>query len=202
MIQVALFGTSADPPTVGHQAIVEWLATRFDWVAVWAADNPFKEQQTLLNHRQTMLAMSIDGIAGCFNNVKFCPHLSDVRTLNSVQKAKLDWPDAQFTLVVGADVLDSLPHWYRVADLLKAVSLLIVPRPSIPITPQNLDALRTLGARCQVATFVGPDVSSTEYRQTRDPQGVMPAIAQYIKDQNLYTGLGERQLRPINPRLP
>jgi nicotinate-nucleotide adenylyltransferase len=202
MIQVALFGTSADPPTVGHQAIVEWLATQFDWVAVWAADNPFKKQQTLLNHRQAMLAMSIDGIADRYKNVKLCPHLSDARTLNSVQKAKLDWPDAQFTLVVGSDVLDSLPHWYRVADLLKAVSLLIVPRPGIPITPHTLDALSNLGARFQVATFIGPDVSSTEYRQTRASQGIMPAIAQYIKDQNLYTGIGECQSRPINPRLP
>lgn len=202
MIQVALFGTSADPPTVGHQAIVEWLATRFDWVAVWAADNPFKAQQTLLHHRQTMLAMSIDGIADRYKNVTLCPHLSDVRTLNSVQKAKLDWPNAQFTLVVGSDVLDSLPHWYRVADLLKAVSLLIVPRPGVPIQPQNLDALNALGARFQVSTFVGPDVSSTEYRQTRDPHGVIPAIAQYIKDQNLYAGLGARRPQPINPHLP
>jgi Cytidylyltransferase-like len=54
MIHTALFGTSADPPTLGHQAILEWLATQFDEVAVWAADNPFKVQQTPLYHRQTM----------------------------------------------------------------------------------------------------------------------------------------------------
>jgi nicotinate-nucleotide adenylyltransferase len=193
MIHVALFGTSADPPTVGHQAILEWLATRFDWVAVWAADNPFKSQQTLLHHRQAMLRMLVNGIADRSKNVKLCPHLSNARTLNSVKQAQLDWPDAQFTLVVGSDVLDSLPHWYRVAELFKAINLLIVPRPSVPITPQSLDTLSALGAQFQVATFAGPDVSSTEYRQTGRSQGVMPAIAQYIRDQNLYKGQGEPQ---------
>ncbi|MEM6592470.1 MAG: nicotinic acid mononucleotide adenylyltransferase, partial [Cyanobacteria bacterium P01_C01_bin.73] len=40
MTRIALFGTSADPPHQGHQAILTWLARRFNHVAVWAADNP------------------------------------------------------------------------------------------------------------------------------------------------------------------
>ena len=42
MKSVALFGTSADPPTSGHGAILGWLSQHYDQVAVWAADNPFK----------------------------------------------------------------------------------------------------------------------------------------------------------------
>ncbi|MFN6300225.1 MAG: nicotinic acid mononucleotide adenylyltransferase, partial [Microcystis sp.] len=26
MLKIALFGTSADPPTAGHQAILKWLS--------------------------------------------------------------------------------------------------------------------------------------------------------------------------------
>ena len=55
MTQIALFGTSADPPTSGHQAILLWLSQRFDKVVVWASDNPFKTHQTLLEHRMAML---------------------------------------------------------------------------------------------------------------------------------------------------
>ncbi|NJM46313.1 MAG: nicotinic acid mononucleotide adenylyltransferase, partial [Alkalinema sp. RU_4_3] len=42
MLKLALFGTSADPPTLGHLAIVNYLSAKYDRVAVWAADNPFK----------------------------------------------------------------------------------------------------------------------------------------------------------------
>ena len=49
-MRVALFGTSADPPTSGHQKILSWLSERYDWVAIWAADNPFKSHQTSLTH--------------------------------------------------------------------------------------------------------------------------------------------------------
>ena len=41
-MKIALFGTSADPPTIAHQKIISWLGSQFDRVAVWAANNPFK----------------------------------------------------------------------------------------------------------------------------------------------------------------
>ena len=44
-MRIALFGTSADPPTAGHQKILRWLSEGYDRVAVWAADNPFKCHQ-------------------------------------------------------------------------------------------------------------------------------------------------------------
>ena len=46
MTQIALFGTSADPPSIAHREILRWLCDRYDWVAVWASDNPMKPQQT------------------------------------------------------------------------------------------------------------------------------------------------------------
>jgi cytidyltransferase-related domain len=62
MTKIALFGTSADPPTSGHQAILFWLSQRFDKVVVWASDNPFKNHQTLLEHRMAMLSLLIEEI--------------------------------------------------------------------------------------------------------------------------------------------
>ena len=32
MVNIALFGTSADPPTSAHQAILNWLAAHYDHV--------------------------------------------------------------------------------------------------------------------------------------------------------------------------
>ncbi len=187
MLQIALFGTSADPPTTGHQAILEWLATRFDEVAVWAADNPFKLGQTPLVHRQAMLALLLDAVQQNCPNVSFCAHLSDARSLNSVRLAQQHWPQAQLNLVVGSDVLESLPSWYRVEELLRAVHLQIVPRPGFPVDMADLQALKDLGAQFAVAAdFVGPDVSSTAYRQTKTEAVMVPAIAAYIREHGLY----------------
>jgi nicotinate-nucleotide adenylyltransferase len=187
MAQVALFGTSADPPTAGHRAIVEWLATRFDEVAVWAADNPFKVGQTPLVHRQAMLALLLESVRQQYSNVLLCPHLSDGRSLNSARLAQQHWPHAQLFLVVGSDVLDSLPRWYRVDELLKIVHLQIVPRPGFPVSDVDLNALKTLGANLTVAAdFVGPDISSTEYRQKKAEDVMIPAIATYIHQHSLY----------------
>jgi nicotinate-nucleotide adenylyltransferase len=57
--RVALFGTSADPPHVGHQSILNWLAQAFDQVAVWAAENPYKAHQSPLGDRAEMLRLLI-----------------------------------------------------------------------------------------------------------------------------------------------
>jgi cytidyltransferase-like protein len=74
MKRIALFGTSADPPTSGHQAILNWLSQHYDLVAVWASDNPFKSHQTPLEHRSRMLRLLIEELnslgtmSACFRN--------------------------------------------------------------------------------------------------------------------------------------
>jgi nicotinate-nucleotide adenylyltransferase len=187
MVQIALFGTSADPPTTGHQAIVEWLATRFDTVAVWAADNPFKSGQTPLLHRRAMLALLLEAVGQRYSNIQVCPHLSDARSLNSVHLAQKEWPNAQLVLVVGSDVLVSLPSWYRIDELLKVVHLQIVPRPGFAVDSADLATLKALGAQLSVAAdFIGPDVSSTAYRQMKTEEVMIPAIATYIRHHGLY----------------
>jgi nicotinate-nucleotide adenylyltransferase len=199
MIHTALFGTSADPPTLGHQAILEWLATQFDEVAVWAADNPFKVQQTPLLHRQAMLALLVEAIHVKFSHVKLYPQLAHLRTLHSVQQAQVDFPNNCLTLVVGSDLVDTLPTWFRASELLQLVELLIVPRPGTPIASTNLSAIKDLGGRFTLAQFEGPDVSSTDYRQKGEHRPMIPAIATYIHRHGLYNRENQQKKVIENP---
>ncbi|MDJ0680166.1 MAG: adenylyltransferase/cytidyltransferase family protein, partial [Xenococcaceae cyanobacterium MO_167.B52] len=95
--KIALFGTSADPPTAGHQTILHWLADNYDLVVVWASDNPFKEHQTTLQHRGKMLQIAIDEIEPKKHNIQLYQSLSDRRTLITVQKAREIWKNGEFT---------------------------------------------------------------------------------------------------------
>jgi nicotinate-nucleotide adenylyltransferase len=185
MIRVALFGTSADPPTSGHLAILCWLSQRYDRVAVWAADNPFKSQQTPLEHRSEMLRLLVEEMSQ--QNVGFHPELSSYRTLETVEKAKQRWgEEVDLTLVIGSDLISQLPRWYQVKDLLQQVQLLVVPRPGYAIENDNIEGLRQLGGKIAIADLTGLDVSSTAYRKNGDTQVLTPLIQAYIHQQHLY----------------
>ncbi|MBE9225013.1 nicotinate-nucleotide adenylyltransferase [Phormidium sp. LEGE 05292] len=186
MTTIALFGTSADPPTTGHQAIMNWLSQHFDWVAVWASDNPFKSHQTPLEHRATMLRLLIKDIDPPRYNIGLHQELSSPRTLETVEKAKSLWPDGELTLIIGSDLVTQLPRWYRVEDLLRQVELLVVPRPGSPIEEISLGELQNLGAKVAIASLNGPNVSSTAYRQHKDPTTLTPTIEEYIDREKLY----------------
>jgi nicotinate-nucleotide adenylyltransferase len=186
MVKIALFGTSADPPTSGHQAIISWLSKHYDWVAVWAADNPFKSHQTQLSHRVAMLRLLIEDIP---HQQNICLHseLSSYKTIETLETAKQLWgADADFTLVIGSDLVNQLPRWYRVEDLLRQVQLLVVQRPGHEIEDADLQQLRQLGAKVAIADLTGPQVSSTAYRKNKDTQALTPPIQAYIHREHLY----------------
>ena len=185
MTQIALFGTSADPPTVGHESILRWLSKRFDHVAVWAADNPFKEHGATIDQRYTMLQMLIDDL-DC-ENVILDRRLGDRHSLNTVNTAKEIWgEDAEYLLVIGSDLASQIHRWYRAKDLLRQVTLLIFPRKGYPIQPEALKKLDSLKSRWQIADYTPPPVSSTEYRIEGRAAVVIEAIAHYVTAEGLY----------------
>jgi nicotinate-nucleotide adenylyltransferase len=186
MLHIALFGTSADPPTAGHQSILKWLADHYDQVAVWASDNPFKTHQTPLEHRATMLQLLIDDIYPPRHNIHLHLELSNPRALITVEQARQRWEAAEFTLVIGSDLVHQLPRWYRVEELLRQVKLLVVPRSGYAITEADLRSLRQLGATVSIADLTVPGVSSTAYREDCDPEIVTPPIEAYIHREQLY----------------
>jgi nicotinate-nucleotide adenylyltransferase len=191
-IQVALFGTSADPPTIAHQEIISWLASQFDRVAVWAADNPFKTHGASLAQRSQMLELLIAEIdPSISHHATVYPELSSRRTFETLTNAQKVWENADFVLVVGADLIAQLPQWYRAAELLAQVKLLIVPRIGNEIEQTSLDRLVELGAELSIAPLSTPAISSTIIRTNRSAhhesiQGLTPAVSTYIQQMGLY----------------
>ncbi|MDJ0591287.1 MAG: nicotinate-nucleotide adenylyltransferase [Pleurocapsa sp. MO_226.B13] len=187
MEKIALFGTSADPPTVGHQTILRWLSQHYDRVVVWASDNPFKQHQASLADRTTMLNLAIADLNLVRDNISLHPELSDRRTLITVKKAREKWgQQVEFTLVIGSDILAQITSWYRIEELLKQVKVLIVPRSGYGIKEQDLKALKAIGGRFAIATLNAPKVSSSTYRLQKDQSLITPAVNDYIFHQDLY----------------
>jgi nicotinate-nucleotide adenylyltransferase len=192
MTEIALFGTSADPPNIAHRAILQWLSEHFDGVAVWASDNPFKSNQTSIKHRWEMLQLTIDDLqsshrmAPTHHHISLCPQLSHSKALYSVQKAKLLWSDANFTFVVGSDLVPQIPRWYRFKELLEQVRILVIPRPGYLLSLQDLEPLQKIGC-IEIANLQMPDVSSTIYRKTKNASAIPQKVEAYIDREKLYT---------------
>ena len=195
MKKIALFGTSADPPTIGHQTILYWLGQHFDRVIVWASDNPFKQHQTPLPYRSEMLKLAIAELN--LNNISLYPELSDRFTLITVNRAIAKWGrEIEFSLVVGSDILPQIHNWYRIEELLAEVKVLIVPRLGYAIEKAELAALDSLGGEYAIASLNAPKVSSSSYRLQKDKTMVVPSVRDYINRQNLYGATREVRGKP------
>ncbi len=201
-LRVALFGTSADPPHMGHQSILLWLGQEFDQVAVWAADNPYKERQSLIGDRAQMLRLLIETLptqgVGPLGKISVEQSLSDRYSIHSINRARDRWPNARFSFVVGADLLAQLPKWYQAKEIFSQVDILVFPRPGYSVEGPALRALRQLTAVHIARPPYQYDVSSSSFRQThctsdtgsdassRAAANVPPTIRDYITKHNLY----------------
>lgn len=199
-MRIALFGTSADPPHRGHCEILRWLSTHFDHVAVWASDNPFKAHQSPLRDRAAMLNLMIHDIPVSAGRIGLHEELSHSRTLISVERASDRWPNAELTLVVGSDLVQQLPRWYKARELLQRVHILVVPRPGYDLSEHDLMEVRQQGGNITVADIPETyDVSSTYYRQSDDPDALPTAVKAYIDQKNLYPcPESSREKQPIH----
>ena len=186
-MKIALFGTSADPPTAGHQAVLVWLSHHYDLVAVWAANNPFKSHQTSLENRVEMLRLLIADITPQRQNIHLEQDLSHLRTVTTVENSQQRWgKETEFVVIIGSDLLDQIQRWYRIGDLLLQAEVLVIPRPGYTINESSLQNIRELGGEITVANLTGLDVSSTAYREHGDTQALTPSVADYINQKHLY----------------
>ena len=186
MQKIALFGTSADPPTIGHQTILHWLSQHYDRVVVWASDNPFKQHQTPLKYRSEMLQQGIADLK--LDNISLHPELSDRFTLITVDRAREKWGQAaEFSLIIGSDILPQIHNWYRIEELLSKVKVLIVPRLGYGMKETDLASLHNIGGEYAIASLNAPKVSSSTYRLQKDQSLVTPSVRDYIYRHNLYS---------------
>jgi nicotinate-nucleotide adenylyltransferase len=203
-MQIALFGTSADPPTIGHATILEYLTQHYDQVAVWAAENPFKLPQTPLAQRHQMLQLLIDDppplLSLPADRVRIDRRLSHARTWFTLEAARAMWPQASFTLVIGADILPQITRWYRAIDLLQAVRLLVIPRQGYGLSAADLEPIRALGTVVTIAQITPPKAASSEYREQGQPAHLTtPTIQAYIEREQLYAWQSNRPKTTVPP---
>ena len=181
---IALLGTSADPPTRGHQVLLEGLLNRYGQVATWASDNPLKQHDAPLSLRAMLLGQLVNQLQN--DRLELAQHLSSPYTLITLQRAAQHWGDRELVFVVGSDLAGQIPRWKQSDGWLPKCRLAIAPRKGWPIEDANLQALRDLGGRVELLDLEVPATASSQLRRQPNadqiPESVWPLLLQH----NLY----------------
>ena len=187
---IALFGTSADPPTLGHEALLSELTKIFPKVITWASDNPDKKHQIPLLKRTQLLRILVQKIS--HPKLELVQELSSPRTIHTLKKAFQLWPEASFSFVIGSDLAMQVPKWLNAKSILSKVRIAIAMRDGWPISDVQLAKIKKLGGKIEILPFTIPESSSSKFRE-RPQEGLVPQeLVPFLLEENLY-GLADNR---------
>lgn len=189
---LALLGTSADPPTEGHRALLAGLAEHYGQVVTWASDNPLKQHGAPLAVRAQLLEALVQDLAD--PRIRHRQALSSPRAIDTVTRAAELWPGHALVFVVGGDLAAQVPSWYRAAELLQRCRLAVVPRQGFPLDPKALATIEALGGQIELVHLPVPATASSAIRRHPSPEQVPAALWAELVKHNLY-GLGQEPSR-------
>ena len=149
--RIALFGTSADPPTIGHKKILEELSNIYSCVIAYASDNPKKKHKENIFFRNLLLESLIKEI----NNPKiiFNPKISSQWAIESIKKCKNIYKLNNLDFVVGSDLIADICSWKTFDEIVKEVSFFIIVREGYPLKSTDLEMMRNHKVNFKVATL-------------------------------------------------
>ncbi len=187
---IALFGTSADPPTMGHKALLSELLKIFPKVITWASDNPDKKHHIPLKKRTQLLSILVQKIA--HPNLELVQELSSPRTIHTLKKAFQLWPEASLSFVIGSDLVIQVPKWLNAKSILNKTTIAIVMRDGWPISDIQLEDIKKLGGKIDLLPFSIPASSSSGFRKRPQEVLVPKELVPLILEENLY-GLADNR---------
>jgi nicotinate-nucleotide adenylyltransferase len=191
-VRLGLFGGSFDPPHVGHVLVAQDAreALRLDRLLVIpAAQQPLKGTgQTPAVHRLAMAREAFGGVDGLEVDAIEIDRGGLSFMVDTVEAVRRRSPDAELHLLVGEDVVPTLPRWREPERLLAMVQLVILTRDSGAGAGEAPEGLIANAIRLATRRV---DVSSTEVRARvragKSLRGFVPeSVATYIASTGLY----------------
>ncbi|MCK9536796.1 MAG: nicotinate-nicotinamide nucleotide adenylyltransferase [Bacilli bacterium] len=181
-----VYGGSFNPPTVAHFMIAQRVMTLYSDYDFYFLPTGHAYSKTGLvddYHRVRMLKLLCRRL-GERAHVSIIETLE--RTFTGTYYSLKHFCDPMF--VLGADNLIGIESWVRYPDVIIENKFIVIPRDDI-----NLDCLfkHNLLLSEYQKNFTILDVgnltiSSSQFRNTKDNKYLLPEVAQYIKENNLY----------------
>lgn len=186
MRRIGILGGTFDPPHLGHLLIAEEVRINLDLEEIWFIPSytpPHKnDANTSAADRIAMLQCAIKGNPFFKINTIEVERLGKSYTINTMEALRASNKDVAFYFIIGADMVEYLPHWKRIDELIQLVNFVGVKRTNY-----------TVDATYPVVEVDIPmiDISSTMIRNRLAKQIsvkylVPDAVEAIIKERQLY----------------
>lgn len=185
--KVGILGGTFDPPHIGHLIIANEVLHRQNLDEIWfipTNEPPHKANATSSNkHRKNMVELAIA------TNDHFYLHDIELRrkgksyTYDTIKQLQ-EMYDHQFYFIIGADMIEYLPKWNKIDELMKMIQFIGVKRSTYK-TETEFPVL--------LVDIPMIDVSSTAIRERIRHH----VSAQYLIQDSVYVYIKEHQLYDV-----
>ena len=181
---IALFGTSADPPTKGHKKILEELSKIYDFTISYVSNNPQKKHKENISIRSNLLKTLIEDLDN--PKILFNQRLSSLWAVESIKKCKEIYKFNNLDFVIGSDLIKDIFCWKSFDKIIKEVSFFIILREGYPIKSNTIKMLETHKVKFKISTIKIPNISSSKLRSNFNYSNLPTSLIDIVKKNNLY----------------
>ncbi|WP_312476650.1 nicotinate-nucleotide adenylyltransferase [Neobacillus sp.] len=187
MKKVGILGGTFDPPHYGHLLIANEVLSELQLDEIWFMPNhepPHKKKPESVKdeNRLKMLKLAIEGNPAFKIQPIELERDGPSYTVDTMKMINAEYVDYHFFFIIGADMIEYLPKWHKIDELVHLVQFIGVDRPSYSLQA-NYPILYV-----DVPTF---DVSSSMIRDRltsgKTVRYLLPdSVIQYIEENQLY----------------
>jgi len=138
---IALFGTSADPPTIGHKKILEEISKIYDFTISYVSNNPNKKHKEDISIRSHLLKTLIEDLDN--PKILFNQNVSSQWAVESIKKCKRIYELNNLDFVIGSDLIKDIFYWKNFDKITDEVSFLVILREGYPDDSNTLKMFKT-----------------------------------------------------------
>ena len=182
--RIAIFGTSADPPTTGHEKILEELSKIYAHTICYVSNNPNKKHREDIAIRSQLLKTLIDDLDN--PKILFNQKISSQWAVESIKKCKEIYKFNNLDFVIGSDLIKDIFYWKNFDRIILEVSFFIILREGYPVEPNTLKLLETYRVKFKISTIKIPNISSSKLRSNFNYSNLPTSLIDIIKKNNLY----------------
>ena len=184
---IALFGTSADPPTIGHKKILEELSKIYAFTISYVSNNPKKKHIEDISIRSHLLKTLIDDLDN--PKILFNQKISSQWAIESIKKCKEIYKFNNLDFVIGSDLIKDIFYWKNFDKIILEVSFFIILREGYPVESNTLKMLETYRVKFKISTIKTPNISSSKFRLNFNCSNLPSSLIDIVKKNNLYESI-------------
>ncbi len=133
MKKVGLLGGTFDPPHIGHLVIAEEVYEQLQLDEIWfipSNEPPHKAKANITaTNRVALLKAAIADNQHFFLETIEIDRPGKSYTFNTVHSLAESYPNISFYFIIGADMVEYLPKWNKIDELIKMIQFVGVKRP-------------------------------------------------------------------------